>query len=61
MGKAVKRNRIKRIIRDFYRLHKQRLPASLDIVIMAKPRVNLLSNHEIRRELERLFDRIKDE
>ncbi len=61
VGKAVKRNRIKRIIREFYRVHKQRLPASLDIVIMAKPQVNMLTNHEIRRALERLFDRIKDE
>ncbi len=59
MGKAVKRNRIKRLIREFFRLHKQRFPASLDIVIMAKPRAALLANHEIMRELEMLVDRIK--
>jgi ribonuclease P protein component len=59
VGKAVKRNRIKRLIREFFRLHKQRFPASLDIVIMAKPRAALLANHEIMRELEMLVDRIK--
>jgi ribonuclease P protein component len=35
-GKSVKRNRIKRLIRDFFRLNKNLFPAEHDVVIMAK-------------------------
>lgn len=37
MKKAVQRNRIKRIVREFYRLHRGLLPQAYDIVFTVRP------------------------
>jgi len=37
VGAATKRNRIKRLLREFFRLHKTFLPPSSDILFIAKP------------------------
>ena len=36
LGCAVVRNRVKRLLREFYRLHRQELPEEADIVTVAK-------------------------
>ena len=40
---AVKRNRIKRIIRESFRLHREIYPANVDIVFAVRPDFDLLS------------------
>jgi ribonuclease P protein component len=54
VGEAVQRNRIKRLLREFFRVHKQRLPQTCDFIIIAKKGANQLSYHQLKRELIKL-------
>ena len=51
VGNSVERNRIKRSIREFFRLSKQRIPKGYDIMIIALEESNKLTFLKVQEEL----------
>ena len=52
---AVRRNRMKRLLREFFRLNKHRLPASQDILIVARKNFSSMKYQDLCRELEKVL------
>jgi ribonuclease P protein component len=57
ISSAVIRNRYKRIIRDYIRLHCSDIP--LNTVILVKKHPQILENHQLKKQLNDLFDRMQ--
>lgn len=49
---AVGRNRVKRVMREVFRRHRELFPEACDVVAIAKGGASRLGFHEVRREIE---------
>jgi ribonuclease P protein component len=58
VGGAVTRNRVRRLIRESFRLRRQELPA-VDIFVIAKTGVRIATNRQIFASLERMWQEIR--
>jgi ribonuclease P protein component len=58
IGKAVERNRVKRRIREAYRLNEVNYTPGFDIVIVARVRAVHAEFSEIRQELDSLMEKL---
>ena len=58
VGGAVRRNRVKRLLREFFRLHKDLLPDCSDFLFIAKPGSTQLNYSTLSNEMLRFFKNV---
>jgi ribonuclease P protein component len=58
LGKAVKRNRIKRRLRECVRLRRDRFPANLDVVFNPRKLLLDLPWSEVERQVDKFLERL---
>ena len=54
---AVGRNRVKRIIRESFRLNQHNLP-NIDIVVLARDHIGTADNEQLQKQLKKLWKKI---
>lgn len=59
-GSSVERNRIRRVVRESFRLHQHDLPA-VDIVVSARARARGAPSSELRTGIEELWRKVKEQ
>jgi ribonuclease P protein component len=59
-GGSVERNRIRRVVRESFRLHQHELPA-VDIVVSARARARGAGNRELRANIEELWRKVREQ
>ncbi len=58
VGKAVRRNKVRRRIREAYRIHEHQLSTGWDIVVVARVKAAFAPYAQVERELLRLLDKL---
>jgi ribonuclease P protein component len=59
-GGSVERNRIRRVVRESFRLNQRDLPA-VDVVVSARPRSKGATNAQLRAAIEELWDKVRQQ
>ncbi len=57
-GNSVRRNRLRRLIRESFRMHRQELPA-VDVLVTARPAATQAENRVIVQSLSTLWQRVR--
>ena len=55
VGNAVRRNKVRRLVREFFRLNREKIKASEDLVVIVRPETRIDRYLDVERELEVLL------